>query len=85
MLISDRGDDRDGVMSPGDCQDDLDVTAEIPEIPDITRARAVLGTSGKKSENNIFLSKHLMRGSRRLTDVILWVAQTIVRLILTDC
>ena len=38
MLISDRGDDRDGVMSPGDCQDDLDVTAEITEIPDITRA-----------------------------------------------
>ena len=85
MLISDRGDDRDGVMSPGDCQDDLDVTAEITEIPDITRALAILGTSGKKSENNIFCQNISCGGSRRLTDVILWVARTIVRLILTDC
>ena len=85
MLISDSGDDRDGVMSPGDCQDDLDVTAEITEIPDITSGPRCPGNIRQKIGKYYFLSKHLMGGSRKLTDVILWVARTIVRLILTDC
>ena len=83
MLISDGGDDRDGVMSPeiqsrrrSADQHDLDVAAEMTEIPD-GNIRQKIG--------KIFFVKTSNAGVTGMTDGILWVARGIVRLILTDC